>query len=83
MARRGEDMKVYESSEIDRLIDRYQEKNGEVLQISEGTLGHGELVLSGQGLKTAIIKEVYLNEWSSGHTVRMYNEVPKKYKGMR
>ncbi len=37
------------------------------------------MILFGEGLKTTIINEVYLNCWSSGHTIRVYNKMPKKY----
>jgi hypothetical protein len=30
-------------------------------------------------LKACVIQERYLNPWSSGHSVRFYNELPKKY----
>lgn len=71
---------MYSLSACENLISRYVERGGEVLTIQEGCLGLGEMLLYGSGLKTTIIKEVYLNEWSSGYTVRMYNKCPKKYK---
>lgn len=36
-------------------------------------------ILTGENLKTTIIKEYYLNEWSSGCTIRSYKKMPKKY----
>lgn len=61
-------------------IDLYLEKGGSVTIIEEGVLGLGTVLLhSGEGLKTIIIREVYLNEWSSAHTIRCYNKLPKKY----
>lgn len=53
----------------------------ETLQLDEGVLGSGNWLLfdySGR-LKFIVIKEVYLNEWSSAHTIRKYNKIPKKY----
>ena len=74
--------KLSDCDYIAHLIAQYHDKGGEVITIEEGTLGYGFMVMFGEGLKTAIVKEVYINEWSSGHTVRMYNKMPKKYKQM-
>jgi len=73
-------MKLYSSSAVDKLIANYIERGGETTELDEGVLGHGHLVLTGDGLKTAVVKEVYINEWSSGHKVRFYNETPAKYR---
>jgi len=72
-------MKIYTSSAVDNLIQNYIESRGEVTVLEEGALGHGKLILHGAGLKTTIVSEVYINEWSSGHKVRTYNNTPKKY----
>ena len=72
-------MKNYSLEACQKLIDRYIGRGGEVEEIREGILGLGKLVLTGEGLKTIIIEEVYINEWSSGHTIRKYNKTPKKY----
>lgn len=72
-------MQLYGCEAVQNLIDRYFDRGGEMYEIQEGVLGYGELILYGEGLKTTIVKEVYLNEWSSGHTIRMYNKMPKKY----
>lgn len=72
-------MNLYTSKAVDQLINHYIEKGGEVTELEEGVLGHGHLLLHGAGLKTTVVKEVYINEWSSGHKVRSYNETPKKY----
>lgn len=72
-------MVLYSLSDCEKLINKYVERGGEVYTIEEGCLGLGLIVLTGNNLKTTIIKEVYLNEWSSAHKVRMYNKCPKKY----
>lgn len=72
-------MNLYSLEAIENIMNKYCERGGEITTIKEGCLGYGLMVLHGEGLKTTIIKEVYLNEWSSGHTVRMYNKIPKKY----
>lgn len=75
-------MRTFSLKYVEDIIDRYvNEYEGEVLQIEEGGVGLGTLLLhSGVGAKTILITEVYLNEWSSTHKMRMYNEIPKKYK---
>lgn len=74
-------MSIYSCRAVENLINEYREKDGEFFQIEEGSLGWGFCILydwTGH-LKTYIINEVYLNEWSSGHKVRAYNKIPKKY----
>jgi hypothetical protein len=75
-------MKLYTSTAVTDLINKYTDKGGNITELSEGVLGHGSLILHGEGLKTAIVNEVFLNEWSSGHTVRFYNKTPKKYSNL-
>lgn len=74
-------MNTFSLKYVQDIIDRYvNEYEGEVLQIEEGGVGLGVLLLhSGVGAKTILITEVYLNCWSSTHKVRMYNKIPKKY----
>ena len=64
------------------ILADYLEAGGQLLQIEEGTLGHGYALLydAAGKLRFFVIKEVYINEWSSGHKVRGYNKVPEKYK---
>tara|TARA_R110002020_G_scaffold9539_2_gene37456 strand:- start:13067 stop:13300 length:234 start_codon:yes stop_codon:yes gene_type:complete len=63
------------------LIDKYvNEFGGECKVIKEGVLGLGIVVLRyALDKKTIVIKEERQNEWSSIHTIRMYNKLPKKY----
>jgi hypothetical protein len=62
---------------IDRCVNQYK---GELTILDEGVLGLGLILLhSAQGKKTIVIKEVYVSAWSSTHTIRMYNKIPKKY----
>lgn len=64
------------------LINRYINRGGNCVELIEGVLGFGVTMLYGNGLKTFIIKEYYINEWTSGHTIRAYNKTPKKYEKM-
>lgn len=72
--------KLYGCEAVEKLINLYIEKGGEITEVEEGSLGYGFMILHGEELKTAIIKEVYINCWSSGYTIRLYNKTPKKYK---
>ena len=74
--------KLYDCDYIAHLIAKYHDKGGEVITIEEGTLGYGFMIMFGEGLKTTIVKEIYVNAWSSGHSVRMYRKTPKKYEKM-
>jgi hypothetical protein len=72
-------MKMYTNEVVQNLIDNYIKKNGEVIEVVEGCLGYGTTICLGDGLKYAIIQEVFLNHWNSGHTIKMFNKLPKKY----
>ena len=73
---------MYTLGACEEVINRYINAGGEVLTLEEGVLGLGLVVCFGESLKTCIIQERYLNEWSSGHTIRFYNKMPKKYAAM-
>lgn len=77
-------MKTYTNKAVDILIDHWQnELCGKVNIVIEGCLASvGLAVLTKEGYKTIIIKEVYLNEWSSAQSVRKYNRIPAKYKNI-
>ena len=74
--------KLYALSAVQQTIDAWIEAGGQVDTVEEGCLGYGLTICHGEGLRTAIIKEVPLNEWNSAHTIRIYNEMPKKYQAM-
>lgn len=75
-------MNLYSCTAVLELLNRYLAKGGEVIEVEEGCLGYGTVICVGNGLKTIVIKEVFINEWSSGHTIRKYNKLPKKYSEM-
>ena len=72
-------MKIYSLDACEKVMQKYIELGGEVNTIEDGTLGLGTVVLTAKNYKTIVIKEVFLNEWSSGHTIRQYRTTPKKY----
>lgn len=49
------------------------------VEVVEGCLGYGTTIAHADGCKWLVIQEHYLNEWSSGNTMRLYKELPKKY----
>jgi hypothetical protein len=73
-------MKIYDLKTCESLIQRYVDQfSGECIVIEEGVLGLGTVLLTAHGKKAILIKEIFLNAWSSGHTIKMYNKIPKKY----
>jgi hypothetical protein len=72
---------IHTLNACEKLISKYVNVfGGEMVEIEEGCLGLGKILLhSAPNKKTIVIEEVYLNSWSSGHKVRMYNVTPKKY----
>jgi len=75
-------MKNFSLKSCEDLIEKYVNIfGGEAFTIDEGCLGLGTVVLTGAiDKKSVLIKEYFINSWSSGHNVKMYNELPKKYK---
>ena len=71
--------KLYDGN-VAEIIGKYEEAGGYIVELKEGCLGYGLTVCYGENLKTCVITEVYLNSQSSGHKVRFYNDMPKKYK---
>lgn len=75
-------MKTYSLKSCEDFISKYiHEHKGEVLQIDEGVLGLGVMLLhSAPNCKTFVIMERYVSAWCSTHSVRAYSVIPKKYK---
>lgn len=69
--------KLYSYKAVDQLINHYLNKGATVIEF------YGSLcdnyILYGDGLKTTIVREVYINPWSSAQSIRMYNKAPAKY----
>lgn len=74
-------MILYAYTSIDDFIIRYIKKGGQAYCIDEGCLTSGDWILfDNRGtLKSCIIKEVYINPWSSGQSLRKYRRLPEKY----
>lgn len=73
---------LYTLEAVNQTVNKWIEAGGEISTVEDGVLGWGLTICNGDGLKTAVITEVPLNCWSSAHTIRIYNKMPKKYKAM-
>ena len=70
---------IYSYKAVENLVEQYEKTGKEFYHfVIAGCLCDNHIIC-GDGLKTAIIREVGLNEWSSGQTIRMYNKTPEKY----
>jgi hypothetical protein len=74
-------MKNYSLSSCQKLIDSYvNEYGGQVTTLEEGCLGLGLTLLhDAKGMKSYVITEYFITSWTSGHKIRGYNKLPKKY----
>ena len=70
---------LYTLRAVDKLITDAIEIYGAEVYTLEGSL-LDNFIITGEKIKTYIVKEVYLNEWSSAYNIRSYNEIPEKYK---
>lgn len=75
----------YSYKEVNELINKYLDRGGDFEELEEGLYTYGLAMLHAHPdlkLKTFIIQEVVLNEWSTAFTIRGYNKTPKKYEKM-
>lgn len=83
---------VYTLDSVDKLINTCCEEGYEINTCRDGSLGYGKIVLVAPDDKhwNFVIEEVYLNCWSSGHTIRrcrkisnqLWSEIEKYYDEM-
>lgn len=69
---------LYSYSAVDKLIADAVEIYGADVYTVEGSL-LDNYIITGEKIKTFIVKEVYLNEWASAYSVRAYEKTPEKY----
>lgn len=76
------EQKTYSFRDVDNLVRKYTDEGGQAVQLSEGTLQSGDWILyDPEGRLCAfVIREIYVNCWTSAQTIRRYNTLPKKYK---
>ena len=72
--------KLYTISSTDEFISSMISKGWEAVQLDEGTLGVGDWVLIAPTERhwNYIIREVYLNAWSSAQTIRKCRKLSQK-----
>ena len=72
-------MQIYTCTATEKLMDRLLSYGYEAIQLSEGVLGLVDYVfLSNDPHKyNFLIRERYLNAWSSGQTIRRFTNISK------
>lgn len=68
---------LYSLEAVLKLRDKYLDRDGMVYTIYGCLLDN--YIFTAPNCKTTIVKEKYLNEWSSAYTITMYNNTPAKY----
>ena len=73
-------MELYSYTVVEELISRLIESGYEAIQLCEGSLGCGDWVLIAptENQYNFVIREVAINEWSSGHKIRRCSKISKK-----
>lgn len=73
-------MKLYSSEAVEKLAEKYLARGGTVTKLADSVLlEYGLAIFQAEGAKATVVKDKYLNAWSSAYTVKMYNVLPKKY----
>ena len=77
-------MKKYSVSAIDSLLASTAQEGYSIVQIEEGTLGHGHILLLAPrpDWYNVEIQEIYLNEWASAHTVRKFGKYSARIRSL-
>jgi len=75
-------MRNYDLESVDKLTNLYLNKGGQVIELIEGVLGYGTTICFGYNLKFCVIQEKFQTSWSSTHSIRLYNKIPKKYESL-
>ena len=73
--------KMYELGAIDTAWNEMMEKETHIPhQVEEGTLGYGHIIMEpvSDDYYWIEIEEIYLNPWSSGHTVKRSRKASKR-----
>ena len=72
--------KLYGCGVVEALMQRCMELDYEFIEIEEGSLGYGHMILLShdEHYMNVEIQEQYLNEWSSVHKVRKFNKISKR-----
>ena len=71
-------MTLYTHTAIQDYLESCYNRGADVWSIA-GSLVDNYIIEPTDTHKGAVIKEIYLNEWSSAQSIRLYNELPAKY----
>ena len=71
-------MTVYSYKAADQIREKLLERAGAFVYEIPGALVDN-YIMGADGCYTFIVREKYLNEWSSGITNRKYRKIPAKY----
>ena len=71
-------MNVYTAESVEQVREKLSARKGFFCYEFPGTLVDS-YIMGAEGCYTFVVKEKYLNEWSSGVTVRKYRKIPAKY----
>lgn len=71
-------MTLYDNEYINKLIEKFSKRENFQMYTITGCL-LDNYILTADKTKTAVIKEKYLNSWSSAYSLILYNKTPKKY----
>lgn len=75
--------RLYGYDAIARLINDCIDAGYEYLEVSEGVLGTGHVILlAPDGVSGFEIQERALNEWSSAHTVRRFSRLSRRLENL-
>jgi len=72
---------IYTCNAISDMVEELLDSGYEYVQLREGSLGYGDAVLLSpepEKKYNFVIREVFLNPWCSGHTVRRCMKISKK-----
>ncbi len=72
--------RLYSCIAVENLMQRAVDLDYEIIEIDEGSLGYGHMILLShqEGYANVEICERYLNEWSSAHTIRKFSKISKR-----
>lgn len=70
----------YSLSTLEKLIDDASKSGYEIIQVEEGVLGLGHMLLIAPtpGYYNFEIREEYRNQWSSSNTLRRFTKISKR-----
>ena len=75
---------LYCLSVVEGLMQKCMDLGYEFIEISEGTLGYGHMILLShdENYMNVEIQERYINEWSSGHYIRKFTKISKRQQAL-